>query len=350
MTARTKNILLHDTLGRLEFDADGLATTTLLFGQEPVTVDVTFTENEITAEALERPGRLGSDLATLDRDARRAISENLASRKKTGRVVHKYRSDLFKQLDAKVLTQHFGVAKLAQVNDERFVAGLRLDEVTIFVEANPDDSFFACDYTVGRGLTNSSISVILGDGTASVSIGTGSRSLATPNNTTAVLKHPALGQLEFDENRTANTTLMLGQTSVPLDISFPDGERPTAKALARSGRRVTDLTKLDADARKAIAKDLALGEEGEAMHLYKTHHFEELDAATLAERFGITELAQIDDARFIAGLQLVRVGLYPKEPDATFVCDYTLGADLTDYIIAVTYDNRGRVRGVAMES
>jgi hypothetical protein len=165
-----------------------------------------------------------------------------------------------------------------------------------------------------------------------------------------VLKHPALGQLEFDENRTANTTLMLGQTSVPLDISFPDGERPTAKALARSGRRVADLTKLDADARKAIAKDLALGEEGEAMHLYKTHHFEELDAATLAERFGGTELAQIDDARFIAGLQLVRVGLYPKEPDATFVCDYTLGADLTDYIIAVTFDNRGRVRGVAMES
>ncbi|GAA3220914.1 DUF2004 domain-containing protein [Dactylosporangium siamense] len=51
---------------------------------------------------------------------------------------------------------------------------------------------------------------------------------------------------------------------------------------------------------------------------------------------------------FLAALHLVRIGLYPDEPAAVF--DYTLGRDLTDQLVAVTFDGHGTVTGVAVES
>jgi hypothetical protein len=35
------------------------------------------------------------------------------------------------------------------------------------------------------------------------------------------------------------------------------------------------------------------------------------------------------------------VALYPKDPEETFVCDYTVGTELTDYVIAAKFDNPG---------
>jgi hypothetical protein len=35
---------------------------------------------------------------------------------------------------------------------------------------------------------------------------------------------------------------------------------------------------------------------------HRAHCFNELDAGTLAERFGVAELAQVDDTRFVDGL------------------------------------------------
>jgi hypothetical protein len=128
-----------------------------------------------------------------------------------------------------------------------------------------------------------------------------------------------------------------------------DSRGPTDKQIGRKLAALREVMGFDVEALAARSwLDVSLIFAIEA----GTHsaNVDELDAATLAERFGVAELTQIDDARFIAGLHLVRVGLYPNDPDATLVCDYTLGADLTDYLIAVTFDNRGRVRSLAVEN
>ncbi|MEV4510378.1 DUF2004 domain-containing protein [Dactylosporangium sp. NPDC049525] len=58
----------------------------------------------------------------------------------------------------------------------------------------------------------------------------------------------------------------------------------------------------------------------------------------------------VDTATFLAAMRLVRVGLYPQDPGAAAVFDYTLGRDLTDHVVAVTFDGTGRIHGVAVES
>jgi hypothetical protein len=354
-TSKEEIALEHPTLGRLVFDERGEAMTSLPFEEGEVTINVTFTNQAVNAEVLEQPGRRCSDLVTVDREARRVMLADFANEEqRKGPQMRQYKSDIFDNVDVTALTQCFGTDNPAQVDDERFIAGLGLESVWIFATPDPDDSALACWYLPRHAQTNRFLIVNLGrEGERSLGMFTYSDQPISESEVTEVMTHPTLGHLEFrefDNSLTADTTLMLGEIAVPLDIWFPKRRPPTAEEMAESGQRVSDLAKLDMDARKAIAEDLARGEDGQTVHLYKTHHFEELDAATLAERFGVAELAQIDDARFVAGLQLRRVGLYPKEPDETFVCDYTVGADLTDYIIAVKVDNRGRVRSVDMES
>ena len=62
---------------------------------------------------------------------------------------------------------------------------------------------------------------------------------------------------------------------------------------------------------------------------------------------GADDLPQAPET-FLAALHLVRIGLHPDEPGAVF--DYTVGRDLTDQLVAVTFDGNGTVTGVAVES
>jgi hypothetical protein len=56
----------------------------------------------------------------------------------------------------------------------------------------------------------------------------------------------------------------------------------------------------------------------------------------------------VDAETFLAALHLVRIGPGPRGRGAVF--DYTLGRDLTDHVVAVTFNDDGGVVGTAVES
>lgn len=45
----------------------------------------------------------------------------------------------------------------------------------------------------------------------------------------------------------------------------------------------------------------------------------------------------------LARLQLCRVGVYPQDPDASLVLDYSINRDVTNYLLAVSFDGHGAV-------
>jgi hypothetical protein len=49
-------------------------------------------------------------------------------------------------------------------------------------------------------------------------------------------------------------------------------------------------------------------------------------------------------------MHLVRIGLYPDDPDAQAVFDYTLGTELTDHLAVVNFGDRRTVTSIAVES
>lgn len=47
-------------------------------------------------------------------------------------------------------------------------------------------------------------------------------------------------------------------------------------------------------------------------------------------------------------MRLQRIGLYPDRGTAVF--DYSIAPEITQYLLVVTFDRRGKVTGVSMES
>ncbi|WP_327001910.1 DUF2004 domain-containing protein [Dactylosporangium sp. NBC_01737] len=102
---------------------------------------------------------------------------------------------------------------------------------------------------------------------------------------------------------------------------------------------VTDVAGFDALARQAMRDD-----DADLVRDYL-----DFDGAEdmLRAVFGTGD---VGTGTFLAAMRLVRVGLHPQDPGAAAVFDYALGRDLTDHVVAVTFDGTGRVRGVAVES
>ena len=102
---------------------------------------------------------------------------------------------------------------------------------------------------------------------------------------------------------------------------------------------VTDVTGFDALARQAMRDD------GDDL----VRDYLDFDGAEdmLRAVFGSGD---VDTGAFLAAMRLVRIGLHPEDPGAAAVFDYTLGRDLTDHLVAVTFDGTGAVTRVAVES
>lgn len=79
----------------------------------------------------------------------------------------------------------------------------------------------------------------------------------------------------------------------------------------------------------------------------------------LLEETGTDELAEligrgtktIDQPRLLLKkLQLVRVGLYPDSETSFAVFDYTIGKELTDYLVVINTDENGNLDNISIEN
>jgi hypothetical protein len=153
-------------------------------------------------------------------------------------------------------------------------------------------------------------------------------------------------RLEFDRDGYASTQVDLDGQKVEVDVSFRDGVRRAL--LERLAPRVAEVRHLDSDARRSLRENLAHGNEDDAMPLYRSHHLAELEPS-LARRFFDVECSDpAADETFLQSMRLVRIGIYPDSEE--IVCDYTIGPDVTNYLVAVAFGANGKVYDVSLES
>lgn len=165
----------------------------------------------------------------------------------------------------------------------------------------------------------------------------------------ATIVHDAvLGELEFDETGWADATLRFASREILVNVTFQDGVDEAA--LRSCAARLVDLHKLDQRAQEVIAADLAAGDPDGVTLLYCRFHRRELDDDELRDVLGVEEPTPISDEAFLPALRLVAVSLQPEDSDDMIVCDYSIGEDVTDHLIAVTFDASGDVGGLSLES
>jgi hypothetical protein len=153
-------------------------------------------------------------------------------------------------------------------------------------------------------------------------------------------------RLDFDRGGHASTQVELDGQKVRVDVSFRlDVQQAPLERLAP---RVVDVRQLDVDARRSLREDLAGGNEYDAMPLYRSHHIAELEPSLARQFFDVERNDPSTDETFLRSLRLVRVGIYPDSE--RIVCDYTIGHDVTNYVVAVSFGSNGEVCDVSMES
>ena len=54
--------------------------------------------------------------------------------------------------------------------------------------------------------------------------------------------------------------------------------------------------------------------------------------------------------KFLNKIKLVRIGIYPEDSDSMATFDYTIGRDLTQYLIVIRFDSEGKLVEIVMES
>lgn len=106
-----------------------------------------------------------------------------------------------------------------------------------------------------------------------------------------------------------------------------------------------ELARFDAVARAALAHDLI---DGESVRLYIDHHLAEVSPEDLEKMFGVR--VGITDQQFLAAVVLKRVHLRPEDPDDIACFDYSLDESVTNYLLAVQFDEDGEVTSIEMES
>jgi hypothetical protein len=176
--------------------------------------------------------------------------------------------------------------------------------------------------------------------------------LATPmaRPPVATITHVVFGDLRVDPANCIywEKKLAHGDREISVSLTVGDASDATPEILDRSATFVTRMTAFDAQAREHLRQSQEQDPDS-AVALYRTHHLDELSEESVTRIFGKAKDA-VATEDFFRSLFLHRVGLYPSSAGGSATFDYTLGANETDYVLAVTFDEDGTVVGVEMES
>jgi hypothetical protein len=160
------------------------------------------------------------------------------------------------------------------------------------------------------------------------------------------MTHPVLGAVEVDDTVGPSWRAGVELAGRPVELGFDPGDEPLdagqVDTLAEVAGRLADL---DRAARAAMLRDYVADLDSEGAGGYLIHHVDELGEERVAAALGIP--TPVDPERFVGALRLVHIAVQPDEP---MVLDYTIDADLTNYVLAVGVDEDGQVVSINTES
>lgn len=91
-------------------------------------------------------------------------------------------------------------------------------------------------------------------------------------------------------------------------------------------------------------------EDGDTVRSYLEHHLEELGRDELAGLIDLNSKSSEHEKQLLKKLHLVRVGLYPDSADHFAIFDYSIGQEMTNYLVVIFTDENGNLDYMTMES
>ena len=91
-------------------------------------------------------------------------------------------------------------------------------------------------------------------------------------------------------------------------------------------------------------------EDGDTVKFYLEHHLEEVGKDELSTLINFDDSKTEPEQQLLTKLKLVRVGLYPTSEDNFAIFDYSIGEEITNYLVVINTDENGELDYMTMES
>ncbi|MFZ4930397.1 DUF2004 domain-containing protein [Chryseobacterium sp. Mn2064] len=160
---------------------------------------------------------------------------------------------------------------------------------------------------------------------------------------------PHFGTLSTDNlEEYYNINIECNGKEIQIDLNFEDNNITTTQ-LDKVKSYLENLEKFDKLNKAYIVEDYH-DEDGDTVRFYLEHHLEEVEKEELSTLINFEDKNTQPDQQLLTKLELVRVGIYPDSEDHFAISDYSIGKDVTDYLVVINTDENGQLDYMAMES
>jgi hypothetical protein len=145
-----------------------------------------------------------------------------------------------------------------------------------------------------------------------------------------------------------DTEIDFNGISIQIDLNF-GSKTIDPKRLETVKAFIDNIRVHDINNKKYIDNDYN-DEDGDTVKFYLEHHLDELGETELATLIDRNSKSTEHQKQLKNKLHLVRVGIYPEGEDQFATFDYTIGQDITNYLIVIDTDENGNLVYMTMES
>lgn len=145
-----------------------------------------------------------------------------------------------------------------------------------------------------------------------------------------------------------DVAISFGGRQIEIDLNF-ESKTIDLKQLETVQHFIDNIRIFDINNKGFIAADYNQ-KDGDTVKFYLRHHLEELGTAELAALLPAGSKKPEHEKLLLQKLHLVRVGIYPDSLDQFAVFDYSLGKDITNYLVVLFTDENGNLDYMTMES
>ncbi|HVU58291.1 MAG TPA: DUF2004 domain-containing protein [Puia sp.] len=136
--------------------------------------------------------------------------------------------------------------------------------------------------------------------------------------------------------------------TIEIDLNFEETSID-AKRMDKAVKFIETISAFDKKNKKYIEKDFK-DEEGDTVREYISHHLQDINREELAGLVDFDNKSVSPEEQLFKQLRLVRMGLYPESEDQFAIFDYSIGVDLTNYLVVINTDEKGKLDYMTMES
>lgn len=91
-------------------------------------------------------------------------------------------------------------------------------------------------------------------------------------------------------------------------------------------------------------------EDGDTVRSYLEYHLEEVEKEELSGLINFDDKTTEPELQLLKNLKLLRIGLYPDNEDNFAIFDYSIGVEITDYVVVINTDENGQLDYMTIES